>query len=231
MFDDCRSEASYVGEMASMGAPEFKRYWQEQIVVFDHILSACSRAGGRIMTIHSRRASTAVLERLEAFRRRFWHTNLPRSPVASVIWSAQLRLVVGSASVRRCFLRKNPGAWFATCRTIVFLPKQTGPLLRSKGGARCHGTRSEQRLDWHHSGTYRSPKPNMCCIPTCVYLLPGTTRMGSAKRIVGERRSASAVRLAQGEVSVQERLLPLLSCHAPQRAPGGLNAFATADDS
>ena len=35
--------------------------------MFDHILSACSRAGGRIMTIHSRRASTAVLERLEAF--------------------------------------------------------------------------------------------------------------------------------------------------------------------
>lgn len=67
MFDKYLSEAPYVGEIGLDGAPEFKRHWQEQMVVFDHILSACSRAGGRIMTIHSRRASAAVLERLEAF--------------------------------------------------------------------------------------------------------------------------------------------------------------------
>lgn len=67
MFDKYLSEAPYVGEIGLDGAPEFKRHWQEQMVVFDHILSACSRAGGRIMTIHSRRASTAVLERLETF--------------------------------------------------------------------------------------------------------------------------------------------------------------------
>jgi TatD DNase family protein len=67
LFDEYLPEAQYVGEIGLDGAPEFKRYWQEQMVVFDHILSACSRAGGRIMTIHSRRASTAVLDRLEAF--------------------------------------------------------------------------------------------------------------------------------------------------------------------
>ena len=67
LFDEYLPEVQYVGEIGLDGAPEFKRYWHEQITVFDHILSACCRAGGRIMTIHSRRASTAVLERLEAF--------------------------------------------------------------------------------------------------------------------------------------------------------------------
>lgn len=67
LFDQYLPEAQYVGEVGLDGAPEFKRHWQEQMVVFNHILSACSRAGGRVMTIHSRRAATAVLERLEAF--------------------------------------------------------------------------------------------------------------------------------------------------------------------
>lgn len=67
LFDEYLPEAQYVGEVGLDAAPEFKRYWQEQMIVFDHILSACSRAGGRIITIHSRRASTAVLDRLEAF--------------------------------------------------------------------------------------------------------------------------------------------------------------------
>jgi TatD DNase family protein len=67
LFDDYLSETKYVGEIGLDGAPEFKRHWKDQMVVFDHILDACSRAGGRVMSIHSRRASTAVLDRLDAF--------------------------------------------------------------------------------------------------------------------------------------------------------------------
>jgi TatD DNase family protein len=38
----------------------------DQTYVFDHILSACQAAGGKIMTVHSRRAVTDVLDCLEA---------------------------------------------------------------------------------------------------------------------------------------------------------------------
>ena len=68
LFDELLSEALYVGEIGLDGAPEFKRHWQVQLAVFDHILGACQSAGGRIMSIHSRRSTAAVLDRLEAFR-------------------------------------------------------------------------------------------------------------------------------------------------------------------
>ncbi len=67
LFDRLLPETGYVGEIGLDGAPEFRAHWQAQAAVFDHVLSACSVAGGRIMSIHSRRASKAVLDRLEAF--------------------------------------------------------------------------------------------------------------------------------------------------------------------
>jgi TatD DNase family protein len=67
LFDELLPQVRYVGEVGLDGAPEFRPHWQSQVAVFEHILSHCSAAGGRIMTIHSRRASVAVLDRLEAF--------------------------------------------------------------------------------------------------------------------------------------------------------------------
>ena len=67
LFDQYLEQTEYVGEIGLDGAPEFKGYWKEQIHVIDHILASCSRAGGKIMSIHSRRAASTVLDRLEAF--------------------------------------------------------------------------------------------------------------------------------------------------------------------
>ena len=67
IFDSYLPDAPYVGEIGLDGAPEFKKHWDDQIVVFNHILHACTSAGGRAMSIHSRRAASAVLDRLEVF--------------------------------------------------------------------------------------------------------------------------------------------------------------------
>jgi TatD DNase family protein len=64
LFDKLVGDTSYVGEIGLDGAPEFKNHWGAQVEVFTHILEACRRVGGRIMSIHSRRASKAVLEQL-----------------------------------------------------------------------------------------------------------------------------------------------------------------------
>ena len=66
LFDLHLHETMYVGEIGLDGGPEFKQHWQTQLTVFDHILNACRRAGGRIMSSHSRRAASAVLDRLAA---------------------------------------------------------------------------------------------------------------------------------------------------------------------
>jgi TatD DNase family protein len=68
LFERLLPEARYVGEIGLDGAPEFKPHWTDQMMVFTHILDACANAGGRVLTIHSRRAATAVLDVLEAKR-------------------------------------------------------------------------------------------------------------------------------------------------------------------
>ena len=67
LFDRILPSSAYVGEVGLDGAPEFKTHWQDQIDVFRHVLNACNEAGGRVMSIHSRRASTPVLDLLELY--------------------------------------------------------------------------------------------------------------------------------------------------------------------
>lgn len=69
LFERLLPETRYVGEIGLDGAPEFRAHWRAQLAVFDHVLDLCARAGGRILSLHSRRASAAVLDRLEAHRR------------------------------------------------------------------------------------------------------------------------------------------------------------------
>ena len=67
LFDELLPAARYVGEIGLDGSAEFRSQWQGQGKTFEHILRRCSDAGGRIMSIHSRRASREVLDALEAF--------------------------------------------------------------------------------------------------------------------------------------------------------------------
>lgn len=65
LFDELLQETRYVGEVGLDGGPELKRHWPDQQWVFDRILGACASAGGRIISIHSRRAAKPVLDALE----------------------------------------------------------------------------------------------------------------------------------------------------------------------
>lgn len=69
LFDELVGSARYVGEIGLDGAPEFRESWQVQLEVFDHILDMCQRAGGRVLSIHSRRASKPVLQHLGRYKR------------------------------------------------------------------------------------------------------------------------------------------------------------------
>ena len=67
LFDRLLPQTRYVGEIGLDGAPEFKRHWNDQLYVFRYILEACSNADGRILSIHSRRATAQVLDELAAY--------------------------------------------------------------------------------------------------------------------------------------------------------------------
>ena len=66
LFDQLLPDAHYVGEIGLDGSPELRHGWDDQLVVFRHILGSCRSAGGRIMSIHSRRAAGAVLDQIES---------------------------------------------------------------------------------------------------------------------------------------------------------------------
>ena len=65
LFDRLIPDARYVGEVGLDGGTDCAPFWQDQVEVFDHILSQCTGFGGRILSIHSRAAATEVLDALE----------------------------------------------------------------------------------------------------------------------------------------------------------------------
>lgn len=69
LFDKLIEETPYVGEVGLDGAPEFREHWDIQRHVFEQVLKSCARVGGRVLTIHSRRASKEVLDLYERYPR------------------------------------------------------------------------------------------------------------------------------------------------------------------
>jgi len=68
LFDALLAKTDYVGEIGLDGSPEYRSQWNDQVDVLDHILQRCIDEGGRLMSVHSRRASGAVLDRVEKFK-------------------------------------------------------------------------------------------------------------------------------------------------------------------
>ncbi len=67
LFDKLVGDTRYVGEIGLDGGPKYRRHWRSQFAVLEDILGKCRDAGGRILSVHSRRASGPVLDCLEAF--------------------------------------------------------------------------------------------------------------------------------------------------------------------
>lgn len=59
------AETRYVGEIGLDAGPRFYRSFADQQRVFDRILRACAEQGGKVLTVHSVRAVTKVLDSLE----------------------------------------------------------------------------------------------------------------------------------------------------------------------
>lgn len=64
LFEEKLPETKYVGEVGLDGGPELRKTWQRQQEVFEHILKVCSSSGGKVLSIHSRRAASPVIDLL-----------------------------------------------------------------------------------------------------------------------------------------------------------------------
>lgn len=64
-FRELLPKTRYVGEVGLDGTPECLPFWRDQVEVFESVLRACTSVGGRVLSVHSRRAEDEVLSRIE----------------------------------------------------------------------------------------------------------------------------------------------------------------------
>lgn len=65
LWESLLPQTRYVGEVGLDAGPRFYKSLDLQKFVFTHVLKACAKAGGKIITVHSVRAAKAVLDHVE----------------------------------------------------------------------------------------------------------------------------------------------------------------------
>ena len=65
LFERLLPQARYVGEVGLDAGPRFWRSMQAQELVFERILFACAEQGGKILSVHSVRTVTKILDLIE----------------------------------------------------------------------------------------------------------------------------------------------------------------------
>lgn len=100
LFEQLIEKTHYVGEIGLDGTPSFKQHWSDQILVFTRALDICCAVGGRVISLHSRRASTAVLDEIES-----------RPSVGTPIlhWFSGTRRELDRANALGCWFSVGPG--------------------------------------------------------------------------------------------------------------------------
>jgi TatD DNase family protein len=136
LFDELLPTTRYVGEIGLDGGPELKRHWRDQQLVFDRILGACARAGGRILSIHSRRAAGQVLDALERH---------PGAGIPVLHWFSGTRRELKRAVALGCWFSVGPAmlsgekgrALAAEMPHAKVLTETDGPFAQLEGRAAC----------------------------------------------------------------------------------------------
>lgn len=99
LFDELLLQARYIGEVGLDGTPSFRAHWKDQLKVFDHILNSCAQVGGRILSIHSRRASKTVMDCVEA---------VPQAGTVILHWFSGSRRELSRAISLGCWFSVGP---------------------------------------------------------------------------------------------------------------------------
>jgi TatD DNase family protein len=66
LWEHYLGETRYVGEVGLDAGPQYYRSLELQVQIFERILRQCAKAGGKVLTVHSVRAATKVLDLIEA---------------------------------------------------------------------------------------------------------------------------------------------------------------------
>lgn len=99
LFEGLIGETNYVGEVGLDGLPELKPHAAIQRRVFEAVLRISAKSGGRVLSIHSRRAVDDVLQCLRA---------QPDAGLAILHWFSGTRNQLTRALAQGCWLSVGP---------------------------------------------------------------------------------------------------------------------------
>jgi len=154
VWDKYVHEARFIGEIGIDAGPRYYKSLDAQKQVFEHVLKTCASAGPKILTIHSVRAVSAVLDLLERFLPLnknlavlHWFTGsgseLRRAVELGCYFSVNAQMLIGE---RRCaIVRQIPSDRLLTETDGPFNTYQNRPASPADVGhtvtelARCRG--------------------------------------------------------------------------------------------
>lgn len=62
LLEEHMKDSTFVGEVGLDGSPQYRKHWEKQTEVFARALAEAQRLGGRVVSIHSRRAANEVVK-------------------------------------------------------------------------------------------------------------------------------------------------------------------------
>jgi TatD DNase family protein len=125
LFEALLPEARYVGEVGLDGSPGYAGHADIQRLVFERVLRLAGEHGGRILTIHSRRAVDDVLESLGKW---------PEAGVPVLHWFSGTERQLRKAIAQGCWFSVGPPMLrSAKGRRLVSLMPQDRVLTETDG--------------------------------------------------------------------------------------------------
>ncbi|SBO12515.1 putative deoxyribonuclease YjjV [Vibrio mediterranei] len=132
LFDTLIEETRYIGEIGLDGSKGYKEHFDDQLIVFNHILKKCESQKDKILTIHSLNAVDAVLECLREH---------PKAGTPILHWFLATKRQVLKAIDLGCYFSIGPAMLFSirAKNVISWLPRDRilletdGPFAKVKG--------------------------------------------------------------------------------------------------
>lgn len=129
LFESLLAKTRYVGEIGLDASPSCIQTLARQVEVFDGVLAMCERAGGKILSIHSRRAVPGVLDAI---------AKRPSAGAPILHWFSGTRSQLDRAVRQGCWFSVGPAMFLsqkgqdliASMPQDRILPESDGPFVR-----------------------------------------------------------------------------------------------------
>jgi TatD DNase family protein len=100
LLEQLLKDSTLIGEVGLDGSPRYRESWENQKDVFARVLRGAQKIGGRVISIHTRRAAKEAVEMIEAL-------TTPDRVLCILHWFSGAKSVVVKAAAAGCYFSVN----------------------------------------------------------------------------------------------------------------------------